>query len=70
MNLPLTLMVTFRNPSKDERILDEEILHTLRDYQESGVLGYIILEATLILESVREENITHFIQDINAAIYY
>ena len=40
-NLPLTLMVTSRNPGKDEGIPGEEILRTLKDYQESGVPGHM-----------------------------
>src|SRR5437763_11456957 len=63
-------MVTSRNPGKDEGILGEEILRTLRDYQESGVPGYMTPGAALISEGVREENITRFIQDIDAAIYH
>ena len=46
------------------------MLRTLRDYQESRVPGYITLGAALILEGVREENITYFIQDIDTAIYH
>ena len=54
-------MVTSRNPGKDEGILGEEILRTLRDYQESEVPGHMTLGAALISEGVREENITRFI---------
>ena len=69
-NLPLTLMVTSRNPGKDEGIPGKEILRTLKNYQESGVPGHMTPGAVLISENVREGNITRFIQDIDTAIHH
>ena len=51
-NLPLTLMVTSRNPGKDEGIPGKEILRTLKNYQESGVPGHMTPGAVLISENV------------------